>query len=172
MVLVGDPQRFAVEYELDAAGSDTPPSHWIFGRIRWWCGNQPVGRYESSTAIRYVASAAERILRQDSGRHESDLVDLPAGEVARIVTEALFADNDRSDEQIAADGTRYGPYFVSPRTAAFDPWDIFVVESATHARLIWGQVDHRELHELRLRAGEFAQVLRGFLDTLPLEQAR
>jgi hypothetical protein len=173
MVLIGDPDRFAIEYELEPApNDDTALAHWMFGRIRWWCGGHAVGRYEPSTVVRYVAAAATWILGQENGRRHSGLIDLPAGEVARIVTEALFADDDRSDEQRAADGARYGPLFVRPRLAAFDPWDIFVMEGATHARLIWGPADHRELHESELRPGEFAQVLRGFLNTLHWKDGR
>ncbi|MET9490349.1 Imm42 family immunity protein [Nocardia sp. NPDC006630] len=171
MMLVGDRGRFAIEYELDrlpggSAGLGPGLGHWMFGRIRWWCGGEKIGRYQPNTAIRDVAAAAERILLCDGARRSPALMALPAPEVAHIVTAALFADDDRSDEQIAADGARYWPFFVGPRTESFEPWDIFVVEDDLAARLIWGQAGLPEVRERGLRRGEFAGVLRDFLGTL------
>jgi hypothetical protein len=167
MMLVGDRDRFAIEYELDPLHSgDAELGHWMFGRIRWWCGGDTVGRYEPNTAIRDVAAAAERILLRDAARYSPELMVLPAREVAHIIAEALFADNDRSDEQIAADGAHYWPFFVSPRTEVFDPWDIFVVEDESRARLIWNLVGRPEVNECGLRPGEFSGVLHEFLHTV------
>lgn len=170
-MLVGDRGRFAIEYELDhlpsgSAGLEPGLGHWMFGRIRWWCGGEKIGRYQPNTAIRDVAAAADRMLVSDNARRSPALMALPAREVAHIVTEALFADNDRSDAQIAADGAHYWPFFVGPRTESFEPWDIFVVEDEAGARLMWGLAGLREVRECSLRRGEFAGVLRDFLGAL------
>lgn len=166
-MLVGDRDRFAIEYELDHVPSGGAElGHWMFGRIRWWCGGDRVGRYQPNTAIRDVAAAADRILVRESARHSPELMAYPAAQIARIVTDALFADNDRSDAQIAADGARYWPFFVSPRTESFEPWDIFVIEDDASARLLWGPAGRREVSERGLRRGEFAGVLREFLHAL------
>lgn len=171
MMLVGGRDRFAIEFELEStAGGAAELTHWMFGRIRWWCGGEVIGRYHANTAIRDIAAAAERILLREQARRSAELMTLPAREVSRIVTEALFADNDRSDAQIAADGARYWPFFVSPRTELFEPWDVFVVEDEANARLIWGAAGSTEVDECVLRPGEFATVLREFLQALKWEE--
>ncbi|MEV6773509.1 Imm42 family immunity protein [Nocardia sp. NPDC051030] len=167
MMLVGDRDRFAIEYELEAVpGGDVELRRWMFGRIRWWCGGTPVGRYDSTTAIGDLAAVVERLLKREDARISPELMDLPAPEVAHIITRALFSDDDRSDAEIAADGAHYWPFFVSPRTEVFDPWDVFVIEGEKSSRLIWGLVDRPELDEFRLHPGEFAEVLHEFLDAL------
>lgn len=169
MMLIGDRARFAIEFECDPVASDAEPVPWMFGRIRWWCGGMTLGRYEPCTAIDEIAVTVRRLLGSEAGRYDPELMAAPAGDVARIVTEALFSDSDRSDEQIAADGERYWPFFVSPRTEHFDPWDIFVVEDDAGARLIWGPAGRPNVSECGLRRGEFAGVLRGFLKALGQE---
>ncbi|MFI1919272.1 Imm42 family immunity protein [Nocardia sp. NPDC020380] len=168
-MLIGDRARFAIEFECDPVARGGEPGPWMFGRIRWWCGGMAVGRYESCSAIDEIAVTVRRLLASEAARHSPELMAAPAADVARIVTDALFSDSDRSDEQIAADGARYWPFFVSPRSENFDPWDVFVVEGAAGARLIWGTAGQPEVDECALRRGEFAWVLRGFLKALGQE---
>ncbi|MQY18353.1 Imm42 family immunity protein [Nocardia macrotermitis] len=166
-MLVGDRARFAVEYELEPVrAGDAELARWMFGRIRWWCGGDAVGRFDRHGTVREVAVIAQRLLDQGGGRCAEGLLNVPAAEVVRVVTEALFGSGERSDAQIVADGARYWPLFVSPRTEVFDAWDVVVVEGATRARLIWGLVGHPEISECELSPGEFDDVLRAFLGTL------
>lgn len=163
-MLLGDRDRFAIEYELDPAPvGDVESGHWMFGRVRWWCGGEPVGRFEPETALGAVAATADRVLRAETARYAPELMACPAESLARYVTDALFAEDGRSDGQIAADGARYWPFFVRPGLDSFDPWDVLVVEGSGEARLIWGVAGRRAVRECRLAAGEFAGVLREFL---------
>lgn len=164
-MLIGDRERFAIEYDIEPVHDDTDSARRA-DRIRWWCGGEPVGHYEPATTIGESVAAARRILAQDNGRRSTELMSRPAREVARIVTDALFADSDRSDAEIAADGARYWPFFVRPRSGGFDAWDIFVVEGERHARLVWCRVDQREVGECALNPGEFSDVLRKFVHAL------
>ena len=42
-MIVGDKERFGVEFELDAAKLTHPVlAEWKYGRIRWWCGGEEV----------------------------------------------------------------------------------------------------------------------------------
>ncbi|WP_158675539.1 Imm42 family immunity protein [Nocardia stercoris] len=166
MALVGDPARFAIEFEVEPA-PDPEAAPWMFGRTRWWCGGTAVGRYEPHTVLPDVTRALELILTGEPDRtRRPDLLELPAADVARIVGQALYADSERSDAQIAADGSHYGPFFVSPRTSTFDLWDVFVVEGLRSARLMWCPVGSAEIGECELRPGEFAGVLAGFLQAI------
>ncbi|MCX4091333.1 Imm42 family immunity protein [Nocardia sp. alder85J] len=166
-MLVGDRGRFGIEYELDAVEPEAPAGpRRMSGHIRWWCGGESVGHYHLATSIEDVAVAVGRIAARADGRLHADLMDLPAAELVRVVTDALFTDNERTEEQIDADGRLYWPFFVGPRTESFDPWDVFVVEDQAAARLIWCRIGHPEVREFRLRRGEFDDVLRMFLDGL------
>ncbi|WP_155981388.1 Imm42 family immunity protein [Nocardia sp. BMG111209] len=163
-MLVGDRSRFGIEYELDAVGPGGPDR--LPGRLRWWCGGEPVGRYDVATSIAEAAVATGRIAARADRRRNADLMARPAAEVVRIVTDALFTDNERTEEQIDADARLYWPSFVGPRTESFDPWDVFVVEDGPAARLIWCRIGRPEIRECALRRGEFDGVLRMFLDAL------
>ncbi|MQY29180.1 Imm42 family immunity protein [Nocardia aurantia] len=164
-MLVGDRSRFGIEYELDAVDPERPDR--LPGHLRWWCGGDPVGRYDPAISIVAAAVATDRIAARAGRRRHPDLMAVPAADVVRIVTDALFTDNERTEEQIDADGRLYWPLFVGPRTESFDPWDVFVVEDETAARLIWCRIGHPEVRECALRRGEFDAVLRMFLDGLP-----
>jgi hypothetical protein len=170
-MLVGDRDRFAIEYEWDPLHGDEPESaDWGFGRMRWWCGGEPVGRYDLGTPIGEVAAAIGRVVALGERRHSADLMARPAPEVVWLVAEALFAADERSEQQIAADGAHYWPFFVGPRTESFDPWDVFVIEGEHAARLIWCRVGRPDVRECALRRGEFDVVLRMFLDEWKTER--
>jgi hypothetical protein len=51
-MIVGNKSRFAIEFELDAVKfADPQLAEWNYGRIRWWCGGEEVGRYECDTTL-------------------------------------------------------------------------------------------------------------------------
>src|SRR5215470_5140722 len=59
MAVVGEPSRFAVEYDLNENYSGL----WMFGRFCYWCGGERVGDYELGTSLRDVLFQLEQIAK-------------------------------------------------------------------------------------------------------------
>lgn len=168
-MIIGDKRRFAIEFELDASKlADRDLAVWLYGRIRWWCGGDAIGRYESDATIRDVATEAARFLAFEGQRGDEYLLSAPSLEVLRTIVRALYEDHGQSDEQVEADDERYRRFLVKPQLDVFDAWDIFLVEGEKAARLIWRRVSEGDLRDCELASGEFDDVLKRFLAALPI----
>ncbi len=162
-MLVGNKERFGIEFERELAKSSDPSlAQWEYGRIRWWCGGEAVGNYEPDTTLRDVAIEAERFLAYEGQRRDDRLIRASRKQVARTIAQALFDDRGQTAEQVQADEEKYRRFLVTPQVDVFDQWDIFLVDGATKSRLIWGRVETDTLGESELRPGEFERVLRLF----------
>jgi hypothetical protein len=168
-MVVGDEHRFAIDFEVDAGKqADAELAPWLYGRIRWWCHGQQIGRYEDDTTIRDVALELTGFLAHEGHRQDEHLASVDPDEAYRTLVHALYDDHGQSTEQIEADEERYRRLVVKPQVDAFDPWDIFLVEGTTTARLIWRRQDEASPHWCDLAPGEFDRVARGFLAALPI----
>jgi len=169
-VLVGDKERFAVEFALSGEKARHPDlREWLYGTISFWCGGERVGLHEETT-LRDVANEAERFLRQ-AGRRSSEeglLLD-PRDEVMRRIASALFQESGQSDAQVREDWERFSQFIVSPNVDVFDPWRMVLVEGHGKGRLIWSRRGDEAPRECELEEGEFDDVLRAFLAALRLE---
>lgn len=166
-MLVGDKSRFAIEFELDEEKlADPALAEWLYGRIRWWCGGEPVGLFDDDTTLRDAAIDAERVLAAADSRRDDALMQVSAQEVVDTIVRALFEDLGQSDEELAADEKKYRPFLARPLIGEFDAWDIFVIEGGREARLIWRLASDARINETRLAAGEFDSVLKKFLTEL------
>jgi hypothetical protein len=166
-MIVGDKERFGIEFELDAAKlADPKLAEWKYGRIRWWCGGEEVGRYEADTTLRDVSMEVARFLANEGKRRDESFTGASSEEVVRTLLVALYEDHGQSDEQVDADDERYRRFAVKPLVDVFDPWDIFLVEDEKSARLIWRRVKEVKLRERELASGEFDAVLKAFLAAL------
>jgi hypothetical protein len=166
-MIVGNKDRFGIEFELDAAKlADEKLIDWQFGRIRWWCGGQEVGRYEPDTSLRDVSLEAMRFLTNGGKRRQESLMKATTTEAVQILVEALYNDDGRSDEEVEAADELYRPFIVKPQVDVFDAWDIFLIEGDDRARLIWRRVTDTESRECPLTPGEFDRVLTQFIEAL------
>ncbi|APA99569.1 hypothetical protein NS506_05523 [Nocardia seriolae] len=127
-MIVGDPDRFAVEFELDSNRMSEPDFfRWLWGRIRWWCGGQSVGIFEA----------------------QAQLIDEPTEVAFRTVMAALYEDRGQTFERMREEGAPVGSVPVGPQVYEFD-----VLVPGVHLRQVW------------LRAGEFDEVQKMFLDEI------
>jgi hypothetical protein len=166
-MIIGNKERFGIEFELDAAKlADSKLTEWKYGRIRWWCGGEEVGRYEADTTLRDVSVEAARFLANEGKRRDVGLMGASSEEVVRTLVAALYEDHGQTDEQVEADDERYRRFVVKPQVDVFEPWDIFLIEGEKNARLIWRRVKEAKVREHELDAGEFDAVLKAFLTAL------
>lgn len=163
-MIVGDRSRFAIEFELDQSKlAESEFGSWLFGKIRFWCCGEQIGRYEGDTTIRDIVIEAERFIASRKKRHDCVLATATSEEIVDTICNALYVDSGQTDEKVQADTDRYGPFVVSPEADVFDPWRMLLVEGDHAARLIWYRKDEHVLHECTLNRGEFEVVLDRFL---------
>src|SRR5262245_56626856 len=115
-MIIGDKERFAIEFELDEEKlADIQISEWLYGRIRFWCGGEPVGRYEDNTTIRDVAIEGHNFLVNEGKRGDPELNSLSRYEVVQRIRQAIYVDHGQSDEQLTLDEVRFRPLVVKPQ---------------------------------------------------------
>ena len=86
MTLVGDAQRFAVEYALDAErGGD-----WLYGKVCFRIAGRQVGDLALGTSLRDFLFSIERI-RCDRGRRNNPrFATKSAQEIVDLIDEVIF----------------------------------------------------------------------------------
>lgn len=166
-MVIGDKNRFAIQFEMNPDKQPDPAlGEWLYGRICWWSCDQQIGSYDDATTIRDVAIESQRFLSYEGKRQDGALAAASRDEIVHVLRYALFDDHGQSDEELAADGARYRPFYVTPAVDAFDQCEIFLVEGKEIARLIWRSHMDSTLNECALAPGEFDRILKDFLAIL------
>jgi hypothetical protein len=161
MPLVGEPSRFAVEYDLNTDHG----SEWMFGRFCYWCGGRLVGDYELGTSLRDVLFQLDQFARDRRRRASRRFSTMPAIAVFRLIDGALFGRADLNNAR-AAEEEQWARHSIFPSVDVFDSWKGFLVEDEQTARLIFAHNPYLDVTELRLKAGEVDTVLDGVRNAL------
>ncbi|QRK08445.1 immunity 42 family protein [Archangium violaceum] len=156
-MIIGDPSRFAVEFELD----EHHEREWLLGRFCYWVGGERVGDYESGTTLNVVLFRLTSIVKDSGKREHPELAALPGAELFRRLNAALHGSEPSPDEQRAMD-EMWARFYVCPQHVdVFDSWRVFLVDAASTARLVFGRPQGGDtVREVNLTRGEFDRVLR------------
>lgn len=154
MPVVGDPARFAVEYELDPVHG----GEWLLGRFCYWCGGVRVGDYELGTSLRDVLFQLERIHSEAGRRANPRFADLPAEQVHALLSAALFGPGAPADPGVV-DDEQWARHLVFPAVDVFDAWRAYLVQANDRDRLIAAHLPSARVSEVVLRPGEVDEVL-------------
>jgi hypothetical protein len=152
--VVGEPSRFAVEYDLNANRG----GEWMFGRFCYWCGGRRVGDFELGTSLRDVLFQLEVLARDRSLWASRRFNHMSAIDVFRLLKAALFGAADLNNASVAED-EQWARHNVCPPVDVFDCWKVFLLEDEPTARLIFAREPYLDAIELLLRAGEVDAVL-------------
>jgi hypothetical protein len=161
MPSIGDPARFAIEYELD-------PDHggqWLLGRFCYWCGGIRVGDYELGTSLRDVLFRLERIHGEAGRRMNPRFVDLPAEQVHALLSAALFG-SGAPVEPAVVDDEQWARHLLLPAVDVFDAWRAYLVQATDRERLISVHLPSARVSEVVLRPGEVDEVLQLVIEDL------
>jgi hypothetical protein len=159
-MIIGCRERFAIEY-VYARGWVTKGQTWLYGHICFWARGKRLGDFEDTYTFGVVIAQGRYILRYRGTRCDPELMSKSAQESFRIMDNALYEDDERTLEEIKADGEKYWKFAVHILTEAFDRWKVYLVEDEYRARLIWGQLhdDDYTVDEAGLLPGEFDDIL-------------
>lgn len=154
MPIVGEPSRFAVEYDLNENHGD----EWMFGRFCYWCGGQQIGDYDLGTSLRDVLFQLDQLARDRHSRVNRRLNSTSATEAFHLLDAALFGISDSSTAKVAEE-EQWAKHNIFPPVDIFDSWKGFLVEDGQTARLIFAHDPYQNVSELTLEPGAVGAVL-------------
>jgi len=157
MILVGDPSRFAIRFELE----EPVDERWLFGRCCFSAGGIAIGDWAVRASLATGHAMLQTLLLRNGTRRADRLMTIPATEAFVEIESALFEDDSRSDETVEKDSDFYSRFIAIPSGFdVFDEWMAFLIEDDVKGRLIWNKLPYAgPPREVWLAAGEFDAVL-------------
>ena len=154
MPVVGDSERFAVEYELNEKHGGV----WMFGRFCYWCAGKRIGDFDVGTSLRDVLFQLDQLARDNGSRANRRFSMLSGADVFRLLDGVLFGDDEMNNERIAED-EQWARHQILPPVDVFDGWKGFLVEDNQGARLILACEPFEDVAEVALQPGEVDEAL-------------
>jgi len=154
-MILGDKNRFAVEFEIDS----DPCGISIYGQCCLWIGGDKLGNYNLITRLGDVFHVIHRIVK-DCGKRNSNWIDLDAREIFCKLNEILYLMlyNGEVYNDVAP-----AAYDVRINTESFDGLKIFLLDcDILISRLIYSRNEGITVKEVRLVPGEFDSVVKRF----------
>ncbi len=162
-MIEGNPQRFAIECEIDERVDE-----WVLGHLRFWLCGHALGNWHDSVDLR----GCHRWLRDFESvpriRFEPGLFALSAKEVfARIYDPVM-----NRDPRLPAIADAYDRFHISHvGMSAFDRYDILLLTDEQGAeRCLWRESGSDHLHECFLRRREMERIAGQFCALLEREE--
>ena len=156
MPVVGQPSRFAVEYDLN----ENHGGAWMFGRFCYWIGGRQVGEYDLGTSLRDVLFQLELAVARNKGLRSSRRFNArSAVDVFRLLHAALFGAADLNNAEVAVE-EQWARHDIVPPVDVFDSWKCFLVEDEQTSRLFFARQPYLEVTEIELTPGEVDAVLK------------
>lgn len=155
MPVIGDPSRFAIEYELD----ENHGGVWMYGSFCYWCGGRRVGDYELGASLRDVLFQLEQLVKYyERLRANPRFVSMSASAVFHTLHTAFYGEIDDDAFELAAK-EQWRRHKIIPNVDIFDDWKGYLVEDERAARLLLARAPYDEVTELALKPGEFDSVV-------------
>jgi len=154
MPVVGNDQRFAVEYVLD----NEYGGEWLFGRVCFRIAGERVGDFLLGTSLRDFLFQIEQGRRDHGRRRSRRFESMAAREVVGLLEGALFGGLDTDLEDVAME-EQWARHRITPELDVFDGWRVYLVETEAIGRLLYGEAERREIHEFTVLPGECDKVL-------------
>jgi hypothetical protein len=160
-MLIGEKETFAVECYHDPLPNE---ARRVFGRMCLWVGGNPLGDISEPACMLNVTEGHLQSLL-----HRLDALDDPAvgllsdRDAFEFLDRALYRDDARSAEDIAADAARFFKFdLLTNGGESFDRTKSFIVGDGERLRVLFE--DHeRGFVSARVGRASFTLTVRGFL---------
>ncbi|MBT9096600.1 hypothetical protein KFZ76_02595 [Methylovulum psychrotolerans] len=151
-MLIGDKQRFAVEYALDLNSG----GEWMYGKLCYWLDGESIGDYELGTSLRDVLSQLKYLL-YDSGKRNADGLCLQAPEkVFYQLNEAIYGDSKNVRGEMPDSPARFE---ITIPVDAFDQWKIFLIDCNGYSTVLYKGIEDQNVRTAQLLLGEYDHVI-------------
>ena len=125
MTIVGDRQRFAVEYALDAEHG----GKWLYGKVCFGIAGAQVGDLELGTSLRDFLFSTERLRCERGRRNNPRFATKSAQEIFELLDSALFGSGAPALDAIPND-EQWARQLLTPEVDVFNRWKIYLVRRA------------------------------------------
>jgi hypothetical protein len=163
---IGDPATFAIECVHEPIPNE---NGWVFGRMRLWVHGLEVGNFdEPACMLNVTAGHLQSALERLPTLEEPTFARLSGVEVFRLLDAALYADDQRSPGQVAADALRYRKFdFLTGGGESFDRTKAFIWLCEGDVCILAEEL--RGIVSARVAASEFTLAVDAFLAWLDTE---
>jgi hypothetical protein len=158
-MIVGNPQRFAIEAEPTQAIDG-----WILGRFRVWLCGRSVGNWNDTTDLKGCAQWLEDFARTPRNRYEPQLDHCPADEVFKAIFDPIMAFDIDSIGYRKDIPDAYARFHISHiGMSSFEGVDLLLLfTSEGTERCIWRDARSGDMNECHLQSGEMERVAAEF----------
>jgi hypothetical protein len=157
-MIYGQPERFAVEWELDEDHYGT----WMLGRIRYWVNGIQLGDWTPKTCLRDALGSLIYVVGDSGKRQHDELHRLPPTEAFDRL-DKVFDTEDVNAKNFL--GEEYARFRIElPPDEGFHGWQLYMTESGADARLLLGSWANdgrgsRFIKAQHLNKGEFDAIV-------------
>lgn len=170
-MLFGNPSDFAIEAASEA--NLTAPSA-VWGRMRVICDKQIYSDYENPYCALYPAYCQFRWFRENVFDLWDDSFNgLSNTELHDLLDRMIYADDNRTSEEVERDSTRYGRYnFLTNWGEQFDGYKSFIVSPMPGRLAILRRDDTGRLSVANCTTQGFVDAAEAYLDWFHAETLR
>ena len=149
----GDRTRFAITVELNEKHGGL----WMFGRFCYWIAGQPIGNYEEVTSLRDILFRM-RYFHSDRGQRACpELMKLSTEKIFSVISAAL-KDNDAEIYNYISEEFTFARFDISIHVDVMDNFEIYLVEDKSASKILYFNVETKQLTYFDLEVGEFDEV--------------
>jgi hypothetical protein len=156
-MIVGNKIHFAIEWEI----RKKMPG-WVFGQLRFWAANHPIGNWEDSVALNGVRNWMCMFANEVGHRTNLRLFSLPTKSAFDAIYNPVFQNGIKRAGDIENASIFFHHYISHLGMSAFDRYDVLLIESESQQRLLWRLSDEGNVHDVFLPYGEMQKVARAF----------
>lgn len=142
MSVIGNPSKFAVEYELNAEHGDD----WMYGKLCYWIGGERVGDYDTGTSLRDALFEIEQILK-DSGSRNNHLLYKLTPDIAFYKIDACILGGSVPEDSIEE---QWANHNITPALDIFNEWKCFIFSDEIQSKVLFSRSPFVEVKELQL----------------------
>lgn len=164
---IGDPTSFALTCVHEPIENDRG---WVFGRMCIQAGAVVLGDFDEPACMLNVTSShLSSVLRRLPSLDEPSFYALNDEELFRLLDRALYEDDDRTNEEVNADASKYFKFdFLTNGGESFDRSKSFVACAGEKVRVVFVQ-GTGGVQSFYINKKNFVEAINSFLDWLASE---
>jgi len=154
-MILGDKNRFAIEYELD----EKPCGWWLYGRCCFWGNGRKIGNYDILTSLGDVFTQMHQVVKE-CGKRQSDWIDRDIQDIFNYFNNIIYLGCETNKEDNIEIPARYE---IDMCTEPFYGVKIFLLDCGIlTSRLIYSEDNGKTIREVKLVPGEFDYIIKRF----------
>jgi hypothetical protein len=161
-MLIGDKNAIAIECYHETTLDE---GRSVFGRMCIWAGGHRLGDInEPACMLNMTEGHLQALLKHIDSLEDPALCDRDGRGAFEFLDHALYLDDQRPDDQVAADAQRFFKFdFLTNGGESFDRTKSFIIAHGDDLRILWKD-DKNGFAPARVPRATFVLTARGFLN--------